>query len=91
MCYSSNKNTTFSIDDLLIDVYYHFKHSAKKWSEFAEIRAEFDEIKPLKILKHSTTRWLSLQRCIKRLPDQWPALYSYFDRQTDIEPTSDRV
>ena len=23
--------------------------------------------------------------------DQWPALYSYFDRQSDIEPTSDRV
>ena len=57
----------------------------------AEIRAEFSEIKPLRILKHSTTRWLSLQRCIKRLLDQWPALYSYFDRQSDIEPTNDRV
>jgi hypothetical protein len=80
------KTLPFSVDDLLIDIYYHFKHSAKKWSEFAEIRAEFSEIKPLKILKHLTTRWLSLQRCIKRLLDQWPALYSYF-----IEPTSDRV
>ena len=41
------KSLPFSIDDLLIDLYYHFKHFAKKWSEFAEIRAEFEEIKPL--------------------------------------------
>ncbi len=69
----------------------HFKHSAKKWSEFAHIRDEFSDIKPLKILKHSTTRWLSLQRCIKRLLDQWPALYCYFDRHSGKEKTNDRV
>lgn len=85
------KTLPISVDDLLIDIYYHFKHSAKKWSEFSEIRAEFSEIKPLRILKHSTTRWLSLQRCIKRLLDQWPALYSYFDRQSDVEPSNARV
>ena len=28
---------------------------------------------------------------MKRLLDQWPALYSYFDRQSGIEPSSDRV
>ena len=44
----------------------------------------FSEIKPLRVLKHCTTRWLSLQRCIKRLLEQWPALFAYFDRQIDI-------
>ena len=43
------KTLPVSVDDLLIDIYYHFKHSAKKWSEFAEIRAEMSEIKPLRI------------------------------------------
>ena len=42
-------------------------------------------------MKHSTTRWLSLLRCLKRLLDQWPALHSYFDRQTEEEPNDGRV
>lgn len=85
------KKLPVSIDELLVDIFYHFKHSAKRYSEFVEILAEFEEIKPLRILKHCTTRWLSLQRCIKRLIDQWPALYSYFDRQAGIEASNARV
>ena len=51
------KKLPVSLDELLIDIYYHFKHSAKRCSEYAEIQAEFSEIKPLRILKHCTTRW----------------------------------
>jgi hypothetical protein len=80
-----------SVDDFLIDISYHFKYSAKRWTEYAEIRDDFSEIQPLRILKHCTTRWLSLERCIKRVIDQWPALYAYFDREVDIEPTNERV
>ena len=80
-----------SVDELLIDIFYHFKHSAKGWSAYADNQAEFEDIKPLRVLKHSTTRWLSLERCVKRLIEQWPALYTYFDRQVDIEPTNNRV
>ena len=85
------KKLPVSIDELLIDIFYHFKHSAKKYSEFTDIQAEFEDIKPLRILKHCTTRWLSLQCCVKRLIEQWPALYAYFDRQVDIEVTNARV
>ena len=85
------KKLPVSVDDLLIDIFYHFKYSSKRWSEFAEIRTDFSDIKPLRILKHCTTRWLSLERCVKRLIDQWPALFAYFDRQVDILPTDDRV
>ena len=42
-------------------------------------------------MKHSTTRWLSLLRCLKRLLHQWPALHSYFDRRAELEPNDDRV
>ena len=85
------KKLPVSIDNLLIDIFYHFKHSAKRWSEFATIQAEFSDIKPLRVLKHCTTRWLSLERCIKRLLELWLVLLAYFDRQVDIETASDRV
>ena len=43
-------------------------------------------MKPLKVLKHCTTRWLSLERCLKRLVDQqWPALFRYFDKAAESE------
>ena len=77
------KTLPVSIDELLIDIFYHFKHSSKRYSEFTAIRDEFEDIAPLRILKHCTTRWLSLERCVKRLIDQWPALHAYFDREAE--------
>ena len=74
------KKLPVSVDELLIDIFYHFKHSAKRWHEFNEIQEEFSDIKPLRELKHCTTRWLSLERCVKRLIEQWPALHCYFDQ-----------
>ena len=47
------KKLLVSVDDILIDIFYYFKHSSKRWSEFADITAEFSDIKPLKVLKHS--------------------------------------
>ena len=85
------KTLPISVDNLLIDIFYHFKYSAKRWEEFSEIQSEFEDIKPLRALKHSTTRWLSLLRCLKRLLHQWPALHSYFDRLAEVERSNDRV
>ena len=87
---SALKTLPVSVDNLLIDVFYHFKYSAKRWEEFCDIQAEFEDIKPLRVLKHSTTRWLSLRRCLRRLLGQWPALHSYFDRRAE-EQNDDRV
>ena len=85
------KTLPVSLDELLIDIFYHFKHSSKRWHEFNEIQHEFNDIKPLRVLKHSTTRWLSLERCLKRLIEQWPALNCYFDRTAESEPDNERV
>ena len=49
------------------------------------------EIRPLRVLKHCSTHWLSLERCVKRLLEQWPALDMYFDQQEGIEPNNARV
>ena len=74
------KKLPVSLNDLLIDIFYHFKHSSKRWHEFNEIQREFSNVKPLRVLKHCTTRWLSLERCLKRMIQQWPALHCYIDR-----------
>ena len=57
---SALKTFPVSVDSLIIDVFYHFKYSAKIWEGFSEIQAEFEDIKPLRVLKHSNSRWLSL-------------------------------
>ena len=82
------KKLPVSLDNLL---FYHFKHSSKRWHEFHEIQVEFSDVKPLRVLKHSTTRWLSLERCLRRLLQQWPALHCYFDRIKESEPDNERA
>ena len=63
------------IDQLFIDVFYHFFHSSKRKQEFCDslftTEHEF-------ILKHCPTRWLSLIRCVGRYLSQYDGLKSYF-------------
>ena len=82
------KKPSVLLDDLLVDIFYHFKHSSERWHEF-KILLEFSYIKPLRVLKHCTTRWLSLERCLKRLLEQWPALHC--DQTAKSEPDNERV
>ncbi|KAL5012296.1 hypothetical protein ScPMuIL_010847 [Solemya velum] len=72
------------INDMLVDVFYHFKHSSVRKENFKEFQ-EFTDTVPEKILKHATTRWLSLEKCIQRTLTQWPALQSYFSSNADAE------
>lgn len=65
------------IEDLLVDIYFHFHHSAKRKEIFSEF-LEFTNVEPMKIIKHCSTRWLSLEKSIKRIIHLWPALRSYF-------------
>lgn len=41
---ASLESLPISIDNLLIDVFYHFKYSAKRWEQFSEIQAEFEDV-----------------------------------------------
>ena len=84
------KKLPFLIDDLLVDIYYHFKHSSKRCEEFPIVLKDFDGIAPARVLKHCSTRWLSLERAVNRLLQLWPALYAYFNREID-NTDEDRV
>ena len=83
------KKLPLSVDDLLIDIFYHFKHSSKRCAEFFMVLKDFDGIAPVRVLKHCSTRWLSLERALNRLLLLWPALFAYFDREA--ERSSDKL
>ena len=57
-----------SVDELLIDTFYHFKHSAKKYSEFVEILAEFEDhsIDKLVMMCYATDRSMASHVCLLR-------------------------
>jgi len=62
------KKLLVSLDNLLVDIFYHFKHSSNIWQEFHE-----------------------MERCLRRLLQQWPALHFYFDRIKESESDNERV
>lgn len=85
------KKLPLSIDGILIDVFYRFKHSSKRCHEFAEVLRDFEGIAPLQVVKHCSTRWLSLERAVKRLLTLWPALRAYFDRERCVNDHANHI
>ena len=81
-CVYSVKQLPMPVEELLIDVYFHFNHSTKRKEQYREF-LEFCDVARLKILKHASTRWLSLEKCVNRFLQQWPALLSYFESYED--------
>ena len=61
-----------------------FFYSSKREETYIEYM-DFCDIEPLQILKHVTTRWLSLQKCVTRIIHQWASLKSYFNSHEDVE------
>ena len=68
------------VDDLLVDVYFYLEKSSKRKQEFKDFQKKAGV--PLhKVLKHVSTRWLSLGHCIERLLEQWNALLAFFKEE----------
>ena len=78
------KKLPLAVEDLLMDVYFHFHKSAKRSEIYKEFQ-EFTLVESEKILKYCSTRWLSLLTCIQRMLSQWPVLQSYFASHEDVE------
>ena len=81
------KKLPVSVDDLLIDVFYHFKHMQ---SSLSCCKILMELLLHARVLKHCSTRWLSLERALNRLLILWPALFGYFNREID-DSDQDRV
>ena len=61
----------------MIDIFYHFDKSTKRKAELADY-CTFCDVEFRRVLKHVSTRWLSLELVITRTLQQYPALRSYF-------------
>ena len=61
------------MEDLLIDIFYWFDKSTKRKGVLAEYVEFCDQI-----VKHGSTRWLSLERCVQRTLEKYGGLKSYF-------------
>ena len=81
------KKLPADIENFVIDLYYYFHRSSKRIEEYKEFQ-EFCEVEPLTILKHASTRWLSLHTSVCRIVQQWDALYSYFNSHEQLERDS---
>ena len=84
------KEVLFDVDQLLVDIFYHFTNSTKRKEQFKSLSRELYAIEPKPLLKHCPTRWLSLIRCIKRLLEQWDLVFSYFKSHSDVEKRGSR-
>ena len=67
----------FDIEEFLIDLYYWYDKSTNRKNTLAEF-CEFVDIDYRKIIKHVSTRWLTMLQATDRTLKQYPALKSYF-------------
>ena len=72
------------IEQLCRDIITHFNQSAKRQWIYSGFQ-EFVNVKPHKLLRPAQTRWLSLEQCVCRIVEQWPALVSYFQSIDEAE------
>lgn len=68
---------TVKVDELLIDVYYYLDKSSNRMQKL-EMFQKLHDIEVRKILKHVSTRWLSVGTCLSRLLEQLQALRDFF-------------
>lgn len=64
-------------EELLRQIYTYLSGSAKRCSQLEEMQEFFNTGKK-KILRVAGTRWLSLQRCVERVLENWEVLKGYF-------------
>lgn len=67
----------FDIEELCIDLYYWFEKSTKRKNGLQSY-CTFCDQEYRSIVKHVTTRWLSLERSVERILKQYPSLKAYF-------------
>ena len=61
----------------MVDTFYYFDKSTKRKNGLAEY-CQFCDVEMRNIVKHVSTRWLSLEVAVSRTLQQYPALSSYF-------------
>ena len=72
----------FDVDDLAVDIFYYFDKSTKRKAALSD-NTQFCDLAYRKMLKHVTTRWLSLNTSVNRILSGYEGLKSYFLSEDD--------
>ncbi|GFR86306.1 connexin 27.5 [Elysia marginata] len=67
--------------ELLVDIFYYFSKSSLRQSNFIKFQ-ELCSVDQKAMLKHVPTRWLSIERCLARLLENWQPLKEFFRGET---------
>ncbi|XP_058811207.1 uncharacterized protein LOC131676097 [Topomyia yanbarensis] len=80
------------VEQLMRDIYNYLSSSIKRSKEFKKMQ-DIVDLKPLKILHPSATRWLSLEAVINRNLERFDELKLFFSFQVkyDHNPTANRI
>ena len=65
-------------------MFSQFVYSSKRREEYRQFQV-FAGVDMEEVLKHVSTRWLSMEKCINRTLSQWSALYSYYNTIPESE------
>ena len=84
------KATGFNVDDMVVDLFYWFDKSTKRKASLQRY-CDFCDTTYREIVKHVNTRWLSLERAVGRVLQQYSALKSYFQSEEDSNPRFQRL
>ena len=80
----------FDVEELTIDLYYWFDKSTKRKNGLRSYCIFCDQ-EYRAIIKHITTRWLSLETAVERTLKQFPSLTSYFKSENESQPRFKRL
>ncbi|XP_072030090.1 zinc finger MYM-type protein 6-like [Amphiura filiformis] len=81
---------SFSPVSLLIPIFYYLEKSSKRHKEYKEMQT-LCNVEQHAILKHVCTRWLSLERTLNRLLEQWVPLEKYFKQEAGSVTTKRKL
>lgn len=68
---------SIDVENVVLKIYSFFSSSAKRRESLKEF-CEFCDVEFKEMLRHVTTRWLSLNPAVSRILQSWTALKSYF-------------
>lgn len=80
----------FDVEEFTIDLYYWFEKSTKRKNSLRSY-CEFCDHQYRSVIKHVSTRWLSLELAIERSLRQYPGLKSYFLSENDANARFQRL
>lgn len=70
-----------SPQDLLVDIYFYFEKSSLRSHRLSQFQELYGKDQ-LKVIKHGSTRWLSMGRCLDRLLVNWLPLKEFFKEES---------